>query len=525
MAQVLTNAFKAYIASQQSQFQPVVLDEFVFAYVPGLDATADVDPDEVLPPESQIVHRYKIPQENIGFINADAVVYTCLLGTDVGTWEYNAIYLINSELALAAFIDHVPTQTKVQADPLSGVSGDTLVRNVVTQYVDAKLATEVVIPAQTWQLDFTARLSAMDERQRQDAIAEYGHASFFDDGWKVTYTAGATTFSAAAGVGYVGGLKAHSLTAMNAPINASALPAKVYLVTSFQGNSNSAWGVVNELNVAAALDASWTKDGVTYYAAELASISAAGAVTDLRTMNKETEFERKDNAATNAEIDAESTAAKHVKLPQLWRAMKQYVMDKLWLNLAAVICPVGVPLPWPTDTAPDGFAIMKGQAFDTAASPNTAKAYSSGVLPDMRGLAIVGKKDGELILAYEEDAVKSHAHDGEISATNIGAAVTEEGGEHEHFMFLWSQGTTRLTNSNPSNRVAAYGALRSYTDRDDYSMALGTGAVNTGLTSSADPHTHKVNISSHMHELIIAAFGATENTIKNRKFNWIVRLA
>ncbi|HHY0551938.1 TPA: tail fiber protein [Vibrio parahaemolyticus] len=36
-------------------------------------------------------------------------------------------------------------------------------------------------------------------------------------------------------------------------------------------------------------------------------------------------FERQDNAATDADIDAESTETKHVKLPQLWRALTNWL--------------------------------------------------------------------------------------------------------------------------------------------------------------------------------------------------------
>ncbi|WP_354665010.1 phage tail protein, partial [Escherichia coli] len=37
--------------------------------------------------------------------------------------------------------------------------------------------------------------------------------------------------------------------------------------------------------------------------------------------------------------------------------------------------PPGVPLPWPSDTPPAGYAIMQGQTFDKAAYPKLAIAY------------------------------------------------------------------------------------------------------------------------------------------------------
>ncbi len=42
--------------------------------------------------------------------------------------------------------------------------------------------------------------------------------------------------------------------------------------------------------------------------------------------------------------------------------------------------PPGVPLPWPSDTPPAGYAIMQGQTFDKAAYPKLAIAYPSGVI-------------------------------------------------------------------------------------------------------------------------------------------------
>ncbi|EBS2213456.1 phage tail protein, partial [Salmonella enterica subsp. enterica serovar Newport] len=54
-------------------------------------------------------------------------------------------------------------------------------------------------------------------------------------------------------------------------------------------------------------------------------------------------------------------------------------------------CPPGVPLPWPSDTIPAGYALMQGQAFDKNVYPLLAIAYPSGTIPDMRGWTIKGK--------------------------------------------------------------------------------------------------------------------------------------
>ena len=173
-------------------------------------------------------------------------------------------------------------------------------------------------------------------------------------------------------------------------------------------------------------------------------------------------------------------------------------------QIRATACPVGVPLPWPTDVAPIGFAMMKGQAFDTGAYPELYAVFTDGIIPDMRGLAIVGKDDAETVLSYEADEVKSHSHAGTVNSTDLGTK-TASSDTHYH------------TVSNVPRDGAPVNGL-------DISSSSPSGSYTTRTTSS-DTHDHTVSIGSHAHSVTINATGATENTIKNRKFNWIVRLA
>ena len=87
--------------------------------------------------------------------------------------------------------------------------------------------------------------------------------------------------------------------------------------------------------------------------------------------------------------------------------------------------PPGVPLPWPSDTPPAGYAIMQGQTFDKAAYPKLAIAYPSGVIPDMRGWTIKGKPaSGRAVLSQEQDGIKSHTHSASASSTDLGTKTT-----------------------------------------------------------------------------------------------------
>lgn len=79
-------------------------------------------------------------------------------------------------------------------------------------------------------------------------------------------------------------------------------------------------------------------------------------------------------------------------------------------------CQVGIPLPWPQTTAPAGYLICNGQTFNKATYPLLAKAYPSGVLPDLRGEFLRGLDvgrgvdSGRAVLSAQGDAFRAHNH-------------------------------------------------------------------------------------------------------------------
>ncbi|ELQ6644092.1 tail fiber protein [Escherichia coli] len=56
--------------------------------------------------------------------------------------------------------------------------------------------------------------------------------------------------------------------------------------------------------------------------------------------------------------------------------------------------PVGVPVPWPSETPPAGWLKCNGAAFSAEEYPELAKAYPTNKLPDLRGEFIRGWDDG-----------------------------------------------------------------------------------------------------------------------------------
>lgn len=270
---IITKAFTEWKARQAVDNKPVVLDEFIFAYIPGLDTETPIDNTEATPETDKIVHRQAVSKS--GVVNENAVVYSVTLGADVGDFDFNWIGLVNKATGTLAMIIHAPTQRKVKN--ASGQQGNVLVRSMLMEYSGAKTATEIMTPAETWQIDFTARLAQMDERQRRENIDLYGIASFFDTGYLVAKSG--SQFYVTKGAGYVAGLR--SELAANQNINVSAKPVKVWLDVCWTGTLTSEWGVQSKITVAENV-ADYVSNGVQHYVFALAGIDAAGSITDLR---------------------------------------------------------------------------------------------------------------------------------------------------------------------------------------------------------------------------------------------------
>ncbi|MBD2794317.1 tail fiber protein [Xenorhabdus sp. 5] len=103
---------------------------------------------------------------------------------------------------------------------------------------------------------------------------------------------------------------------------------------------------------------------------------------------------------------------------------KEEFVKNLGLAEGSVL-PVGVPVPWPTETAPEGWLICNGEPFDKFKYPKLAIAYPSGILPDLRGEFIRGLDNGRgadpsrEILTHQEGTIISGFDDndtGDISS-------------------------------------------------------------------------------------------------------------
>lgn len=216
---------------------------------------------------------------------------------------------------------------------------------------------------------------------------------------------------------------------------------------------------------------------------------------------------------------------------------------------AQIPYPVGAPIPWPSDSIPDGFALMEGQTFDKSAYPKLAVAYPSGVIPDMRGQTIKGKPSGRAVLSTEADGIKSHSHSASASSTDLGTKTTSSfdygtkntnstgahthsvsgstssAGNHNHAISWIGQNSTHYSGGG-GGRI---GTGPGYTDAGGaHTHTISGTAASAGNHAHSvwiGAHSHTVAIGSHGHTITVNSTGNTETTVKNVAFNYIVRLA
>ncbi|HFV5949024.1 TPA: tail fiber protein [Escherichia coli] len=202
--------------------------------------------------------------------------------------------------------------------------------------------------------------------------------------------------------------------------------------------------------------------------------------------------------------------------------------------------PVGAPIAWPSDTVPEGYAIMQGQSFDKAAYPLLAEAYPSGVIPDMRGWTIKGKPaSGRVVLSQEQDGIKSHTHSASASSTDLGTKTTSSFDYGTKTVSTFNHGTKTTNNTGAHTHTVGgrYGGDSiggkqrvqvSGTNQVSSSAGAHAHTVDIGQhnhTVGIGAHAHTVALGAHGHTITVNATGNAENTVKNVAYNYIVRLA
>ncbi|KAF1073596.1 phage tail protein [Halodesulfovibrio sp. MK-HDV] len=310
MSTVITAAGETLIAQKHISGEALVIDRIILANIPGLDVSLPVDPEQGKPSANKIVYDYVIPQDYKGFVNPNQVVYSMLLGSEVGNFQFNWLGLFSSaENALVA-VTHLPVTEKWQTDKGSNTLGNNLTRNFLLQFSGAKAVTNITVEAKTWQVDFTARLRSIDDRERLSNRDIYGRSCFFNDGFNLVKESG--KYKLKAGVGYVDGL--NCVLASDLQVAVSALPKNVFIDVSLQQQGSNVLPVI-----APKIGSNWEDytDGnnVRHYCIKVAEISAAGVINDVRRAEGVTSdlveyLKRRTDTHANRKDDPHNTLAK-----------------------------------------------------------------------------------------------------------------------------------------------------------------------------------------------------------------------
>lgn len=301
MPSIITLAGEQLFAAKAQANEALDIDTFIFANVPGQDPTDPIERTETIPAVEQQVHTQAVQQ--VGRINDNVVVYSTVLDSVTGPFDFNWVGLYSSANDTLVAINHIPTTSKIETN--GGESGNTLNRNFGIEYSGIADLTGITVEPETWQLDFTARLAGMDELTRNLAMDLNGKDSFIDDGFKIEARETVNTFKVLPGVGYASGLRIeqeneHILTI-------TEYPKFVYVDAYFDGDASSTWKPQHSFTVSADELTDYVDgNGKNHHLVKLAEVTAADEVEDLRlffTLNNSTRCVNNESDLSNVDHD------------------------------------------------------------------------------------------------------------------------------------------------------------------------------------------------------------------------------
>lgn len=273
MAASITLAGESLIAQKQAASLPLKVTRFILANVPGLNVSAPVNRAGLKPPAAQIVYSEIVTQN--GFVNPNQVVYSLMMGTDIGDFDFNWIGLETEDSVLLA-VAYLPLQQKRKNIP-PGQIGNNVTRNFLVVFDGAQQLTSITIDASTWQFDYTARMKGIDERERLSNRDIFGRACFFGTGLQLEKAG--TVYRLKSGLAYVEGIRLES--AAVTPVSVPVVPNKAWLDVVLQRELSDVVGTFQVVFGSGKVDYI-DSVGARHYLIPLADLPSASVVTDLR---------------------------------------------------------------------------------------------------------------------------------------------------------------------------------------------------------------------------------------------------
>lgn len=540
MAACFTKAGEQLIAQKQAAHEPLEISRFIFALVPDLDPESPVDRDSPKPPPEHIVYTQSYTQK--GFVTPNQVVYSLMLGSDVGDFDWNWIGLESAEDVLVS-VAYVSTQQK-RKNILPLQIGNNVTRNMMLAFDGAQALTNVTIDASTWQHDFTVRLHDIDERERLSNRDVFGRACFFGDSLQLVNTDG--VYQIRPGIAYLEGIRVELASAL--PTAVQALPAKAWLDVALVRNANS---------VEMALSVEWGESladyadsaGVRHYLIPLAELPDSAIITDKRAVEPIAgplvqHFALR--TGDYAQLRARATTKEDVGLDQLPNAKSDdpasnssdilattAALNNLDQRISDSL--VGMVAAFDMETAPPGWLKRNGADVSRIAYAKLfaviGTRYGAGDgattfnVGDSRGLFLRAWDDargidpGRGIGTVQQSQNLAHEHGASAAAVgdHIHGAGTDVQGDHFHRAWTDAQGNHQHRIPKALNSAVGVGGPNLTPANGDGGWAAPTdwaGLHSHGIGMDASgAHGHNVSIGgggNHSHAITVNPAGGNE---------------
>ncbi|MGL4193182.1 MAG: phage tail protein [Vibrio sp.] len=265
--------FEKYLQNQISLGKAPDMNEMIFAYIPNLDPSQPIDRAQGLPDLSLWVHRQDIDQ--VGKLGDNALVYSVVIQGSEPEFTFNAIYLRDKNVPNSCgMVVHKATETKE--------AGMASTKSLMQQYSGAAQIAGITVDAQTWQIDYQARLIGIEDDMRLASLDNYGHSAFVS-GYDVVPQSDPTKYVILPGVAYVGGLRAELKNEVIQTV--AAKPMGLYIDVVRMGTVLSKWQNIVTVHASVSELVDYVDENQQqHYVAKLASLEADGSVTDSRTL-------------------------------------------------------------------------------------------------------------------------------------------------------------------------------------------------------------------------------------------------
>ena len=151
--ETITIAGETLKAQKQAAGEPLIINQFILANIAGQNHEDEIDRTRGLPEAEDIVYTSEVTRA--AYVAESEVVYSLFMGTGVGGFSFNTLYLVCTEDNNTVFaIATLPETPKIADDIDSGTRGTSMTRNFMLAFDGAQAITELTVEAEAWQIGF-----------------------------------------------------------------------------------------------------------------------------------------------------------------------------------------------------------------------------------------------------------------------------------------------------------------------------------------------------------------------------------